>query len=67
MDDKLTIQNLNQMLATATGRLDVIRLKLEHTSLDEHDIQQLSRYVTKSVKQLDDMMTRHAADKRVVK
>ena len=55
------------MLATATGRLDVIRLKLEHTSLDEHDIQQLSRYVTKSVKQLDDMMTRHAADKRVVK
>ena len=66
MDDKQTIQNLNQMLAVATGRLDVVHKMLE-TAQDDHDLRKLKTYVNKAVANVDEMIERHNNGERVVK
>jgi len=66
-ETELRIQNLNQMLATAAGRLDVVASMLEEDPLDAHALRAVRRYVTKARDNLDQMIERHNNGERAVK
>jgi hypothetical protein len=66
MDDKQNIQNLNQMLAVATGRLDVVVGMLAKEPLSDYELRKVRQYAEKARDNVDQMIERHNKGERVV-
>tara|TARA_R110000824_G_scaffold20817_13_gene78062 strand:+ start:272 stop:475 length:204 start_codon:yes stop_codon:yes gene_type:complete len=66
MEKDQTIQNLNQMLAVATGRLDVVAGMLAKEPLDDQEVRQVRRYAEKARDNVDQMIERHNNGEKVV-
>ena len=60
-------KNLNQMVAVAAGRLDVINGMVNNMdTLDHYNLDKLQKYTSKSSRVVDEMIESHNKGERVV-
>lgn len=61
------LQNLNQLVAVAAGRIDVIDGMVNNIdTLDQYNLDKLRKYTGKARKNVDEMIERHNKGERVV-
>ena len=66
MDDQAKIKNLNQLVAVATGRIDVIYKMIEEGDVSQDNLSSLKAYVRKSKENIDEMVKRFSEGRNVV-